>query len=40
MGACSMVLGVALGAVQPMVLSLLHDVAPPARQGEAMRCAR
>ncbi len=36
MGACSMVLGVALGAVQPMVLSLLHDVAPPARQGEAM----
>ncbi len=36
MGACSMVLGVALGAVQPMVLSLLHELAPPARQGEAM----
>jgi len=36
MGACSMVLGVALGAVQPMVMSLLHDVAPIDRQGEAM----
>ena len=36
MGACSVVLGVALGAVQPMVLSVLHQIAPPARQGEAM----
>lgn len=36
MGACSVVLGVALGAVQPMVMSLLHELAPPARQGEAM----
>ena len=36
MGACSVVLGVALGAVQPMILSLLHEIAPPARQGEAM----
>jgi MFS family permease len=36
MGLCAMVLGVALGAVQPMVLSLLHHIAPPARQGEAM----
>ena len=36
MGVCSVVLGVALGAVQPMVLSLLHQVAPPQRQGEAM----
>lgn len=36
MGVCSSLLGVALGAVQPMVLSLLHEVAPPARQGEAM----
>ncbi len=36
MGACSVVLGVSLGAVQPMVLSLLHQVAPPQRQGEAM----
>ena len=36
MGVCSVVLGVSLGAVQPMVLSLLHQVAPPQRQGEAM----
>lgn len=36
MGLCSVVLGVALGAVQPMVLSLLHQVAPPRREGEAM----
>ena len=36
MAVCSSLLGVALGAVQPMVLSLLHEVAPPARQGEAM----
>lgn len=36
MGLCSMVLGAALGSVQPMVLSLLHHIAPPARQGEAM----
>ncbi|HMN20703.1 MAG TPA: MFS transporter [Ottowia sp.] len=36
MGACSAILGATLGAVQPMVLSLLHDAAPPARQGEAM----
>lgn len=36
MGVCSAILGAALGAVQPMVLSLLHDAAPPARQGEAM----
>ena len=36
MGLCSIVLGVALGSVQPMVLSLLHQVAPPQRQGEAM----
>lgn len=36
MGVCSAILGATLGAVQPMVLSLLHDAAPPARQGEAM----
>jgi MFS family permease len=36
MAACSVVLGLTLGAVQPMVMSLLHHVAPPARQGEAM----
>ena len=36
MGVCSVVLGLALGAVQPMVLSVLHQLAPSGRQGEAM----
>ena len=31
----SAVLGVALGSVQPMVLSMLHQAAPPDRQGQA-----
>ena len=32
----SAVLGVALGSVQPMVLSMLHQAAPPDRQGQAL----
>jgi MFS family permease len=36
MGLCSVVLGLALGAVQPMVVSLIHQDAPSGRQGEAM----
>ena len=36
MGACSVVLGVALGAVQPMVMSMLHQITPRARHGEAL----
>ncbi|KQP37434.1 MFS transporter [Pseudorhodoferax sp. Leaf274] len=36
MGLCSVVLGFALGAVQPMVMSLLHQLTPPHRQGEAL----
>lgn len=36
MGACSVVLGVVLGSVQPMVMSTLHLVTPPARHGEAL----
>jgi predicted MFS family arabinose efflux permease len=36
MGACSILLGVALGSVQPMIMSMLHQVAPPHRQGEAV----
>jgi MFS family permease len=36
MGACSVVLGVALGAVQPMVMSMLHQITPHARHGEAL----
>jgi MFS family permease len=36
MGACSVVLGAALGAVQPMVMSMLHQITPHARHGEAL----
>jgi MFS family permease len=36
MGICSMLLGFALGMVQPMVLSLLHQVTPGHRHGEAV----
>ncbi|RYF75350.1 MAG: MFS transporter [Comamonadaceae bacterium] len=36
MGLCSVVLGVALGAVQPMVMSMLHQITPHARHGEAL----
>jgi len=32
----SAVLGVALGSVQPMVLSMLHQSVPPERQGQAL----
>jgi len=36
MGACSALLGLALGMVQPMVMSLLHQVTPGHRHGEAV----
>ena len=36
MGVCSVLLGFALGSVQPMVMSLLHQITPPARHGEAL----
>ena len=36
MGMCSVVLGFALGAVQPMVMSMLHQITPHARHGEAL----
>ena len=36
MTACAMALGVSLGCVQPMLMSLLHQSTPPARQGEAL----
>ena len=36
MGACSVLLGVALGSVQPMVMSMLHQITPQARHGEAL----
>ena len=36
MGACSMLLGLWLGSVQPMVMTTLHLITPPERQGEAL----
>lgn len=36
MGICSILLGLALGSVQPMVMSSLHQITPPHRQGEAL----
>ena len=36
MTACAIVLGVALGAVQPMIMSTLHQITPPHRHGEAL----
>jgi len=36
MGCCAVVLGLALGAVQPMVMTTLHQITPSARHGEAI----
>ncbi len=36
MGVCSVLLGLTLGIVQPMVMSLLHQLTPQARHGEAL----
>lgn len=36
MAVCSVVLGFSLGAVQPMVMSMLHQITPHARHGEAL----
>ena len=36
MGVCSVLLGFTLGAVQPMVMSMLHHITPASRQGEAL----
>lgn len=36
MGMCSVLLGFALGTVQPMVMSMLHQITPEARHGEAL----
>ena len=36
MGICSALLGLALGMVQPMIMSLLHQVTPGHRHGEAV----
>jgi MFS family permease len=36
MGLCSVLLGLALGTVQPMVMSTLHQITPEHRHGEAV----
>ena len=36
MALCSVALGLALGSVQPMVMSLLHQITPSHRHGEAL----
>jgi predicted MFS family arabinose efflux permease len=36
MGVCAALLGIALGAVQPMIMSTLHQITPEMRQGEAI----
>ena len=36
MAVCSVLLGLALGTVQPMIMSMLHQITPEARHGEAL----
>ena len=36
MGVCSVLLGLTLGTVQPMIMSMLHQITPEARHGEAL----
>ena len=36
MGICSVLLGFALGMVQPMIMSMLHQITPESRHGEAL----
>ena len=36
MAGCSILLGLSLGSVHPMVMSALHLITPPHRQGEAL----
>ena len=36
MGLCSVFLGIALGAVQPMIMSTLHQITPHAQHGQAI----
>jgi sugar phosphate permease len=36
MGVCSVLLGIFLGSVQPMVMSTLHQITPEHRHGEAL----
>lgn len=36
MGVCSVLLGASLGSVQPMIMSMLHQITPEHRHGEAV----
>ena len=36
MGACSMLIGLAVGGVQPMVMSMLHQITPAHQHGQAI----
>ena len=36
MGVCSVLLGIVLGSVQPMVMSMIHQITPADRHGEAL----
>ena len=36
MGVCSVLLGISLGSVQPMIMSTLHQITPATRHGEAL----
>ena len=36
MGLCSVLLGFSLGVVQPMIMSMLHQITPEARHGESL----
>jgi MFS family permease len=36
MGLCSLAMGLFLGSVQPMVMSMLHQITPESRHGEAI----
>ena len=36
MGLCSALIGVTVGSVQPMVMSLMHQITPPHRHGQAV----
>jgi MFS family permease len=36
MGLCALLLGITLGSVQPMVMSMLHHLTPDERHGEAL----
>ena len=36
MGICSVLLGASLGSVQPMIMSMLHQITPEHRHGEAV----